>query len=201
MSQGEIFLTDRLKDCSWTLVPRQSVPFGRQTGQVIRYGQPYWAAQFRYENLSETGLRAMSAWLARREGARVTFTAYRPTRARPLSGLSSNSGIAIFDVSTANSTLSLSGLGSNAIAPGDMVSYYTAANGYYCGEVVSVSSLSSGNQTVTVSPAPVAINGSTPNVRLVQALAEFQLDGEATISEPHDRRYAVSFSARQVERA
>lgn len=200
MSQGEIFLTDRLKDCSWTLVPRQSVPFGRQAGQVISYGQPFWVAQFRYENLDEAGLRALSAWLARREGARVTFTAYRPTRAQPSSGVASNSGIGISAINTGASTIALTGLSTNAMQPGDMVSYYTAAGGYYCGEVVAVGSLSAGAQTVTVKPAPVALNAS-PQVRIVEALAEFQLDGEAAISEPHDRRYGVSFTARQVERA
>lgn len=200
MSAGEIFLTDRLKECSWVLVPRQSVPFGRQAGQVVTYGQPFWTAQLRYENLSETGLRALSAWIARREGARVTFTAFRPTRRRPSSGLSSNSGLGISAVDTGASTISLTGLSTNAMQPGDMVSYFTAANGYFCGEVVSVGSLSAGAQTVTVRPAPVAAHAS-PQVRVVEALAEFQLDGEIAISEPHDRRYAVSFNARQVERA
>ena len=201
MSAGEIFLTDRLKDCSWSLMHRQSAPFARQTGQVIVYGSAFWNASFRYENLSETGLRALSAWIARREGARNSFTAYRPTRRLPASGLASNSGVGISAISTANSTISLSGLGSNAMIAGDMVGYYTAALGYYCGEVVSVGSLSAGAQTVTVSPAPVAVHGSTPNVRVVDALAEFQIEGQPTISEPHDLRYAVSFSARQVERA
>jgi hypothetical protein len=200
MSAGEIFLTDRLKDCSWSLVPRQSVPFGRQAGQVISYGQPFWAASFRYENLDEAGLRAMSAWLSRREGARVTFTAYRPTRALPASGLASNTGLGISAISTAASTISLTGLSTNAMQPGDMVSYYTAASGYYCGEIVSVGALSAGAQTVTVRPAPVTVNVSTPAARVVQSLAEFQIDGEVSINEPHDRRYGVSFTARQVER-
>jgi hypothetical protein len=201
MSQGEIFLTDRLKDCSWFLSPRQSVPFGRRGGQVITYGQPYWSAQFRYENLDEAGLRAMSAWIARREGARYTFTAYRPTRKLPASGLASNSGVGIASISTINSTVSLTGLSTNAMVPGDMVSYYTAALGYYCGEIVSVGTLSGGAQTVTVRPAPVTVNVSTPDVRVVEAVCEYQLDGEVRISEPYDRRYAVSFAARQVERA
>jgi hypothetical protein len=201
MSQGEIFLTDRLKDCSWFLSPRQSVPFGRRGGQVITYGQPYWSAQFRYENLDEAGLRAMSAWIARREGARYTFTAYRPTRRKPASGLASNSGVGISAISTINSTISLTGLSTNAMAAGDMVSYYTAALGYYCGEIVSVGALSGGAQTVTVRPAPVTVNVSTPDVRVVEAIGEFQLDGEVRLSEPYDRRYAVSFAARQVERA
>lgn len=200
MSQGEIFLTDRLKDSSWTLVPRQSVPFGRRGGQVISYGQPFWAASFRYENLNEAGLRAMSAWLARREGARFTFTAYRPTRARPASGLASNSGVGISAINVGASTISLTGLSTNAMQAGDMVSYYTSGNGYYCGEILSVGALSGGAQTVTVKPAPQTVNVSTPNVRVVQALCEFQIDGEASISEPHDRRYGVSFTARQVER-
>jgi len=221
MSQGEIFLTDRLKDSSWRLAHRQSAPFGRQTGQVIVYGASYWTASFRYENLDEAGLRALSAWLARRQGSRVTFTAYRPSRATPLSGADSNAGIGVSSVNTAASTLVMTGL-AVALTPGDMVSYYTAASGYYCGEVVATTLvldadwfLFSGawdeagewvdgaswdfSQTVTVSPAPVTANAS-PQARVYQALAEFQMDGQPTISEPHDKRYAVSFSARQVER-
>jgi hypothetical protein len=46
----------------------------------------------------------------------------------------------------------------------------------------------------------VAANG-TPQARVFEAVAEFQLVGQAQITEPHDKRYAVSFSARQVERA
>ncbi len=199
MSAGEIFLTDRLKDASWSLAHRQSQPFGRQTGQVITYGASYWLAQFRYENLSEAGLRALSAWIARRQGSRVTFTAFRPTRRRPANGASSNTGLGISAVNTSASTVSMTGL-SAALAPGDMLSYRTAVSGYYCGEVVAAGSFSSGAQTLTVSPAPVAANG-TPQARVFEALAEFQLDGQPQISEPHDRRYSVSFSARQVERA
>jgi hypothetical protein len=198
LSQGEIFLTDRLKDSSWSLAHRQSVPFGRQTGQVIVYGASYWMASFRYENLDEAGLRALSAWIARRQGARVTFTAYRPTRARPASGASSNAGLGISAVSTVNSTVAMTGL-AGALAAGDMLSYFTAASGYYGGEVVSAGAISSGAQTLTVSPAPVAAHGS-PQARVFQALAEMQLEGEPNISEPHDKRYSVSFSARQVTR-
>jgi hypothetical protein len=200
MSQGELFLTDRLKDCSWTLIPRQSAPYARQTGQVITYGQPYWVAQFRYENLDLAGLRLLSAWIARREGARFTFTAFRPTRRIPASGVTTNSGVGIGSVSTANSTISLTGLSTFSMQAGDMVSYFTAASGYYCGEIVAVGTLSGGNQTVTVRPAPVTPNAA-PQARIVEALAELQLDGQIAINEPHDRRYAVSFSARQVERA
>lgn len=199
MSAGEIFLTDRLKDSSWRLMHRQSAPFGRQTGQVITYGPPYWVASFRYENLDEAGLRALSAWIARRQGSRVTFTAYRPTRAKPGNGATSNSGLGISAIDTAAATIAMTGL-PGALAAGDMVSYYTAALGYHCAEVVSAGALSTGAQTVTVSPPPVAVNAS-PAARIYQALAEFQMDGEVQISEPHDRRYAVSFNARQVERA
>ncbi len=199
MSAGEIFLTDRLKDCSWRLMQRQSAPFARQTGQVIVYGGAYWVASFRYENLDGPGLRALSAWIARRQGSRVTFTAYRPTRKSPANGAVSNSGLGVSAVDTAASTVSLTGL-TGALLAGDMLSYFTAANGYYCGEVVSAGAISSGAQTLTVSPAPVAANAS-PQARVYQALAEFQLDGEPQITEPHDRRFAVSFNARQVERA
>jgi hypothetical protein len=200
LSQGEIFLTDRLKDSSWNLAHRQSTPFGRQTGQVITYGQPFWMATFRYENLSEAGLRSLSGWLARREGSRVTFTAFRPTRRKPAGGATANTGVTIASIDVATGVIDLTGL-PHALQAGDMFSYYTAANGYHCGEISLVTGFGSGAQSIQTKPGPVTAHASSPAPRIVEALAEFQLEGQPQISEPHDRRYSVQFTARQVERA
>jgi hypothetical protein len=200
LSAQEIFLTDRLKDCSWALSHRQSAPLFRQGGQVVTYGQPFWVANFRYENLSREGLRALSAWIGRRQGSRVPFTAYRPSRATPANGITSNSGIGINAYDTAASTITLSGLGA-ALVAGDMVSWRTQYEGYWCGEVVSAGSISGGVQTLTMSPAPIVYHGTLSAPRIYQAIAEFQLEGDVQIGEPHDKRFSVSFAARQVERA
>jgi len=201
MPNGDIFITDRLKECSWGLIPRQSAPFARGGGsQVIVYGYPYWSASFRYENLDDAGMREMSAWLAGRQGSRYSFLAYRPRTRLPAGGATSNSGVTLAAVDTANSELDFTGL-PHALEPGDMVSYYTAASGYYCGEVVSAGAYSAGAQTVGVQPPPVAEHASTPNPRIVEALCEFQIEGQPQIVETHDKRYTVSFGARQVERA
>lgn len=199
MSQGEQLLTTCLKDASWVLVPRQAVPAAAFGGQVISYGSSYWVAGFSYSGLKLDEFRALSAWLARREGARYTFTAYRPTRAQPADGPSvTNTGVDIASVDAANKTISFTGLPCDLTA-GDMVGYSTAAGGYYVGEVTADAAESGGAATVSVTPAPVTEH-ATANARIVQALGEFQLDGPPRISEPHSKRFEVSFQARQVER-
>lgn len=201
MANGEAWITDRLKECSWSLMQRQSAPAARGGGsQVIVYGPPYWVATFRYENLDDAGMREMSAWLAGRQGSRYSFLAYRPRTRLPSGGATSNSGVTLSAVDTPNSELDFTGL-PHALVPGDMVSYYTNASGYYCGEVTSAGTYSAGAQTVGVSPPPVAKHTSTPAPRIVEALCEFQIEGQPQIVETHDKRYSVSFGARQVERA
>lgn len=201
MANGEAWITDRLKECSWNLVQRQSAPASRGGGsQVIIYGNPYWMATFRYENLDEAGMREMSAWIARRQGSRYSFLAYRPRTRLPAGGATSNSGVTLSAVDTANSELDFTGL-PHALEPGDMVSYYTAASGYHCAEVTEAGTITAGAQTVGISPPPVAKHASTPAPRIVEALCEFQIEGPPQIMETHDKRYSVSFTARQVERA
>lgn len=201
MANGEIFITDRLKECSWGLVQRQSAPASRGGGaQVIVYGNPFWGATFRYENLDADGMREMSAWITRRQGSRYSFLAYRPRTRLPSGGATSNSGVTLAAVDTANSELDFTGLPHPLIA-GDMVSYYTQASGYYCGEVTAAGTFSAGAQTVGVSPPPVAKHSSTPAPRIVEALCEFQIEGQPQVTETYDRKYIVSFAARQVERA
>lgn len=190
----------RLKESSWVLEARQSQVGALLGGWVVTYGQPFWRANFSYSGLKEAEFRALSAWIARREGARYTFTAFRPSRRQPIEGPSvNNSGIGISSVDTSGSTISFSGLPCD-LSAGDMVSYYTNQGGYYCGEVMYDAAEVSGAATVTVKPAPVTAHTSTPAVRIVEALCEFQIEGIPAIAEPFDKKYAVSFAARQVER-
>lgn len=199
MSQGEIILMPQLKDLSWSMVPRQSVPYANLGGQIVSYGQPYWGLTFTYENLTEAQFRQLSAWIARREGARYTFTAFRPTRRQPFAGPSvTNVGVGISSVDTANSEINFTGLPCDLTA-GDMVGYSTAAGGYYVGEVLADAARSGGAATASVRPAPVP-EAATENARIVEALGEFQLESQPVISEPHNKRYSVSFQARQVDR-
>lgn len=203
MSAGEIFLTDGLKECTWTLMERQSDPETRENGgAVVTFGRPFWVMSARYDNLSETAFRLLSAWIARRKRSRVTFTAYRPDRpATLLNPAITNSGLGVSAVSIENATVSLTGLGSNVISPGDMISFYTATGGYWVGMATATATPTAGAATVSVWPPPQTPSTSpSPAVRLLQALGEFQLTGEPALSEPSSRVRSVEFTARQVIR-
>lgn len=201
MSAGELMLTDCLKDCTWELMGRQSDPETRSNGgAVVTYGRPYWVIRARYENYDDAFSRLLSAWVARRERARVSFTMWRPDRPTTLLNPAiTNSGLGVSSVSAGASTVSLTGLGSNVISPGDMIGYSTLAGGYWVGEATATATPSGGNATVSVKPYPQSPHG-TPNVRLLKALGEFQLVGEPSRSEPSSRNRSLEFTARQVIR-
>lgn len=204
MSAGEAIISDRLKELTWTLVERQSAAETRDGGgAVVTWGRPYWTIRARYEfgPQDDAAHRALTAWLSRRKGARVSFTAYRADRPAPvLAPGITNSGLGVSAVSISNGTVTLTGLGSTQISPGDMVGFYTASSGYWVGEATASASPSGGTATVSVWPYPQAPHGSTPNVRLLQALGEFQLIGPPSLSETSERRRAVAFEAKQVVR-
>lgn len=201
MSAGELILTDCLKECSWSLVERQSEAETRENGgQVVALGRPFWTLTARYENLSDTAFRALTAWLARRKRSRVSFTAWRPDR--PTLALNSsitNSGLGVSAVSISGGTVSLTGLGTNVISPGDMIGFSTLAGGYWVGEATATATPTAGAATVSVWPYPQTPHG-TPNVRLLKALGEFQIVGEPVIREPSNRVRSLEFNARQVIR-
>lgn len=201
MSAGELILTDCLKECTWTLNERQSEAETRENGgQVVALGRPFWSLQARYDNLDIDQFRALTAWLARRKRSRVSFTAWRADRpALALNSSITNSGLGVSAVSISGGTVSLTGLGTNVISPGDMIGFSTLAGGYWAGEATATASPTAGAATVNVWPYPQTPHG-TPAVRLLKALAEFQLVGEPSIREPSNRIRSVEFNARQVIR-
>lgn len=203
MSAGEPILTDCLKECTWTLMERQSDAESRANGgAVVTFGRPYWTLRARYENLSDSAFRALTSWIARRKRSRVSFTAWRTDRPTPmLNPAMTNAGLGIggAGVSIVNNTVPLTGLGSNVISPGDMLGFSTLAGGYWVGEALATATPTAGAATVSVWPYPQTPHG-TPNVRLLQALAEFQLTAEPNISEPASRLRSLDFTAQQVIR-
>ena len=203
MSAGENFLTDCLKDCSWSLMERQSDAETRENGgSVVTSGRPYWVMTARYENLDDAGFRALTAWIARRKRSRVSFTAWRTDRPTTLLNPAiTNTGLGIggAGVDIAAATVPLTGLGSNVISPGDMLGFSTLAGGYWVGMATATATPTAGAATVSVWPYPQTPHG-TPNVRLLKALGEFQLVSEPSISEPSSRLRSLEFQARQVIR-
>lgn len=201
MSAGELFLTDKLKECTWTLNERQTDAETRENGgQVVALGRPFWSLTARYENLTDTDFRTLTAWLARRKRSRVSFTAWRPDRpALALNSSITNSGLGVSAVSISGGTVSLTGLSTNVISPGDMIGFSTLAGGYWVGMATATATPTAGAATVNVWPYPQTPHG-TPNVRLLKALGEFQLIGEPSIREPSSRVRSLEFTARQVIR-
>jgi hypothetical protein len=201
MSAGELFLTDKLKECTWTLNERQSEAETRENGgQVVSLGRPFWSLNARYENLTDSDFRTLTAWLARRKKSRVSFTAWRPDRpALALNSSITNSGLGVSAVNISGGTVSLTGLSTNVISPGDMIGFSTLAGGYWVGEATATATPSGGAATVSVWPYPQTPHG-TPNVRLLKALGEFQLVGEPMLREPSNRVRSLDFNARQIIR-
>lgn len=201
MSAGELILTDCLKECTWQLVEQQSAPETRANGgQVVTWGRPFWSLTARYENLSDAGFRALTAWVSRRKRSRVSFTAWRADRPAPLlNPAMTNTGLGVSSVNISAGTVTLTGLGSTVISPGDMIGFSTLAGGYWVGEATATATPSGGTATISVWPYPQTPHG-TPNVRLLKALGEFQLVGDPVIREPSSRVRSLEFVARQVIR-
>lgn len=202
MSIGEIILTDCLKECTWQLIERQSAAETRSNGgQVVSWGRPFWLLTARYENLSDQAFRALTAWIARRQGAVVPFTAYRADRPAPVLDPTrvTNSGLGVSAIDIEDSTVSMTGMGTTVISPGDMISFMGAASGRWIGEAIATATPTAGAATISVWPPPQTPH-ATPAARLYRALGDFQLAGEPTIREPSSRVRSLEFQARQVIR-
>jgi len=203
MSQGEFILSNYLKELTWSPPEeRQSDADQRGgSGQVITFGRPYWRIRFIYDNQNDAAYRAQTAWLARRKGSRVTFTANRPGMRKPLlaPGMT-NEGLSVVAVNIAAGTVTIGGLGTNPISAGDMLSYYTANSGYWVGQALADAAPVTGQAVISVHPPPQTPHASTPVPRLVDAIGEFKLVGRIQNTERHTRRASVSFEAVQVVR-
>jgi hypothetical protein len=199
MSAGELILENGLLKMDWAPVPLQAAPMSNSGDEaVVIFGPTLWRLQVETRRLSMAEARAWSAWLNRRQGRAYSFTAWRLFRYAPASGvLGSPDGSLTVSVDVGARTVTLSGVGGYQARVGDMISYRTAGNGWWAGEVQADVNASGGSITLPVLPAPVAPHALTPAVRRVQALAEFKL---ATVPEPiedyTDRR--LSFEAMQV---
>lgn len=194
----ELMPMDGLKEFTWWLDENQSdlETFGN-TGQVMEFGPPRWNARAVFGSMNADVYRRLDAFITRRRKSLITFTAFRPIMRAPLLNPSqSNSGLGISAVDIENSTITLTGLSANPSAS-DMVSYRTAANGYYVGQITADAVRSGGNATVAVTPAPMARHSTTPAVRLLEALGEFKLVGVPQNTEQHLKRGTYSFTCVQ----
>lgn len=203
MSQGELILTDKIKEMTW-LAPEERQSEASQFGgndQVITYGRPFWRMRVTYDQLNDAGYRALTAWLARRKGSRVTFTSPRLDRRAPLLAPAiSNTGLSVVSVNIAAGTVTLGGVGTTQISAGDMVSFYTAALGYWVGEATANAAPSAGQVVIPVHPYPQTQHATLAAPRLYEARGEFKLAGPAQNTSRFTKRASVSFEAVQVVR-
>jgi hypothetical protein len=206
MSAGELlpsFDGKYLKDLLWHPPEEVQTELPTRGGnpQVHTFGRPKWRLTVAYDGLPDGPAREMSAFLARRKQAAVSFTATRLSRRTPRNAPSlTNAGLTLGGVDLEAGTVQVNGVGGLIIFPGDMVSYRTLANGYWVGLATATANPSAGNIVIPVYPPPKTPHEDTPAVRLVDVLGEFKLAGRSRNTEPYDGRESVSFEAVQVIR-
>lgn len=194
MSSGELFLTKGLKSCNWRLEQRQTAQFSRSgSSQIITLGRPFWRVEFEYENLVDADYRALTAWLSRRKGGEINFSAYRPDREAPLNGSASTSAT----ISTSSDEITVTPSPAADLILGDMIAYTTADSTRFVGEITEIVSAPNNTQVVKTEP-PALEYGSTPSLGRAYGLFRVEPDS-ITVSEPYDITKRVRFTARQDE--
>ena len=201
MSAGELIPTAGLIKMDMSLIPMGSGRMGANGNSIIgRVGPTRWRLQVVTDYLDMDEARIWDAWLANRIHLGESFTAWRLFRLNPQGALGTADGAVTLTVDAANSRVSLGGVGPYVAMPGDMISYRTDINGYYLGMVqASVAAISGTASNIPMIPRPLAKHATTPAVRRVQALGEFEL---ATPLEPFEdyTNRQLSFEATQVLR-
>lgn len=165
----------------------------------LTIGQPYWTAEIRVETPTRQSKAVWRSWINARRASRVPLLISRAFSLRPRAGIVDDSSLAVTGIHVANSTVSLSGAGAWDAKPGDMLSYYTAAGGYWIGEINAAASASGGAITVSVNPPPATPHASTARPRRMYAFGEFYLTGRIQRQETADPDY-LEFSAQQLIR-
>ena len=187
-------------ECLFDLQDVQTdVPVASGESITLTTGHPYWMLSIRVETPTRQAKAIWRNWHARQRAARKPFLASRSFSLIPRAGAISDTGLSVSGYNACASTVSLAGAGAWNAKIGDMISYYTAAGGYWLGEVQAPASASSGNIVVSVLPFPVAPHASLARPRRMYALAEFRLTGRAARTETHEPDY-LEFEARQIIR-
>ncbi|WP_022697932.1 hypothetical protein [Euryhalocaulis caribicus] len=187
----------------WRLNYVQSMNRSRNGGEIINaLGEPYWTRQIEVAFGGATGDADFAAWeafLIARQGRRFSFTAPRIFRRNPQAGVTDDSGLGVASIDRAVSTITLSGAGTRSATAGDMLSFYTANSGYWCGMATADANPSGGSITIPVQPAPFPPHASTAQPRRTNALGEFRLAEDFQLTDAH-RRKSITLTAVQVIR-
>lgn len=197
---NEIMLTDGLKSCTWQPNLRQNDITTRGGDSLsVELGPPFWTVSFRYENLRPASWRLQTAWMNRRNGSSVPFTAFRPSRRYPANHPSTdNSGLAL---SAYNSTTGAITLNKGNMAIGDMVSWIDSNDAQFVGEIKEVDAVSGVSTTFKTFPFARQPNGISASPRIFEAVGRFRIVPSSVRPEDrNDKIYSISFDARQEEK-
>lgn len=200
MAAGALIPIHKLVRCEFHLVPQKTQRMGVSGASVqVFLGPTRIGLVVETERLTLADARAWSPWLNDRIHRGETFTAFNLWRVNPAGALGTADGSIGLTVEIPDSELHLTGVGAYAAKAGDWVSYRTANSGYWAGEVREDATAVAGAVTLKVNPEPVAPHPTTPAVRRVQALAEFELTTPVGPFEDYVWR-TLSFEAMSVLR-
>ena len=204
MSVGEFWPEKGVQSCEWVLNYRQNLPMSNAGNSVsIDHGEPYWTAEVSVEVRKRSALvKEWSAFFARRQGSRNSFTMNRTFQSFPADGTPTPVTPPVLSVarrSDARLTIDDGSQGNWRATLGDVVGYFTEANGFYIGEIFNIDANNSGAIRVNVVPPPFPPHPTEANFRFVKAVGEFRLDGPPRVTETHARR-RWRFTAEQVIR-
>lgn len=203
MSAGEAAPCLGVIEATWERIENQSQAASNSGDEdILEFGDAFWVLDVSVTIRNRAHFDEWDSFLARRRGQDLTFTMYRSMRPRPRDTLiTSDTGLILNSIDAGLSQITLSGYGAGRQAHyGDMISYRTAANGYWVGQVDAPATANgSGVITVPVWPRPRAAHASVPDPRRFEAPGEFRLSDKPRIREGF-KNWSVRFEAQQVIR-
>ena len=192
-----------ITEATWERNENQTATFSNDgDADIMEIADPFWTIDVRVAVLSRAHFDHWDSFLARRNLSESSFTIWRSLRVRPRDPLIVNdTGLVITSYNPAASTLTLGGYGAGRAAHyGDMISYRTAANGYWAGQVQAPAVADgAGACTVSVWPRPWAPHAAAPAPKRFYALGEFRLSKKPKVKEGFND-WDIRFEAEQVLR-
>lgn len=175
MADGDALPDLYIPNMSWRLVEPQGQRFARSgLSQATLLSEPYWSFNLSTTWLDAADFQTWESWLIDRQGALSTFTAWRQDRPFGAVPVSSDSGLTVSAYDRAARTVSFGSTGTWTATKGDLISYYTAAGGYWLGMAMETKEASGGAMSaLKVYPAPFAPHASSAAPRRIRALGEF----------------------------
>lgn len=202
MSVGEYWPETPVQTNEWTLNHVQNTPSALSGDSVVTdFGEPFWTVNVSVEVPIRSEMeREWSSFFRRRHGQKNSFTMNRSFRSfAERLGFNPAVPVTIESTSRTSRTIRVTNHGAGRVTEGDMFGYFTAAQGFYIGEVDGIIENSLSALEFTVYPAPFDPHVTSANPRFIKPVGEFRLDGEPDVSETNVSR-AWAFTATQVIR-